>query len=315
MPQVSTIIPAYNAAPWIAAAIESALTQSVPQEILVVDDGSTDETAAVARRYGAPVEVISQPNAGVSSARNLGLARARGEFIAFLDADDVWLPGKLGRQLDAFKRFPAAGTAITDEVQVDENGRVLRQSFFAILPFFTELPVQTSIAAKPFTWLAQAGFLPTSAVLTRATVAREAGWFDESMSIVEDRDYWFRLVIAAPLAIVPEVMVRYLVRRSGLTKAGHALLARNIERVLERYRETLLERMPAEGTDPRAILGAVYLKLALELWYREELADAARLFRRAASFGRHDFLRWLAAETRSAGALRALRQGLASLRQ
>jgi len=99
-PSVTAIIPCFNAAPFLRATLESALNQShAPCEVLVIDDGSTDQSAAIAASYGPPVRVISQPNQGESVARNRGIEEAKGSWIAFLDSDDLWLPEKLERQL------------------------------------------------------------------------------------------------------------------------------------------------------------------------------------------------------------------------
>jgi glycosyltransferase involved in cell wall biosynthesis len=104
---VSVVIPCYNAARYLHETLSSAMAQTHPPcEILVVDDGSTDESGAIARSFGPAVRVVRQPNAGESSARNRGISLARGEWIAFLDADDVWVPEKLERQLEACERTP-----------------------------------------------------------------------------------------------------------------------------------------------------------------------------------------------------------------
>lgn len=104
---LSVIIPAYDAERYLAETIDSVLAQSVrPQEILLIDDGSTDDTVAVARRYTPAVTVLSGPHEGFGAALNRGIAAARGEYIAFLDADDLWVADKLARQLDAMDRNP-----------------------------------------------------------------------------------------------------------------------------------------------------------------------------------------------------------------
>src|SRR3954451_14848952 len=104
---ISVIIPSYNSARWISEAVDSVLAQTlVPQQIIVVDDGSRDDTRSRVRRYGPPVEYIYQPNQGVSAARNTGMQAATGEFVAFLDADDVWHPRKAEFQLRVFSERP-----------------------------------------------------------------------------------------------------------------------------------------------------------------------------------------------------------------
>lgn len=106
-PSVSVIIPLYNAEPFLAQTIESVLGQThPPQQVIVVDDGSTDQSAQIARRYGAAVELVRQPNAGGAQARNRGVALAHGDLLAFLDNDDWWAPEKLAWQLDALRQSP-----------------------------------------------------------------------------------------------------------------------------------------------------------------------------------------------------------------
>lgn len=107
-PQVSCIVPAYNAADYLKQALRSALDQTHGSlQLIVVDDGSTDATADVVVQFGSNVELISQPHSGPAAARNRGIAAARGEFVAFLDADDLWCKDKLHQQLDAFSQNPA----------------------------------------------------------------------------------------------------------------------------------------------------------------------------------------------------------------
>lgn len=107
-PAVSVVIPAYNAGRFLAEAIDSVLAQEYePLEIIVVDDGSTDGTAAVAQGYGPLIACIRQPNSGIGAARNGGVDAASGELLAFLDADDLWVPGRLRRQVEAMSSDPA----------------------------------------------------------------------------------------------------------------------------------------------------------------------------------------------------------------
>lgn len=112
---VSCVIPVYNGERYLAEAVDSALSQSQPPlEIIVVDDGSTDTTEQVARRFGDPVVYLHQDNAGAPAARNRGVAAARGDLVAFLDSDDIWLPEKLARQAAAFAANPELDVSTTD---------------------------------------------------------------------------------------------------------------------------------------------------------------------------------------------------------
>ena len=127
---VSVVIPTYNRGPLIAATLDSALHQTrAPLEVIVVDDGSTDGTPDwIEAHYGARVRLIRQSNGGAARARNFGLAETRGEFIAFLDHDDLWLPQKLSLQLEAMESNARVGVVYSSWVAVDETGQECRRS-------------------------------------------------------------------------------------------------------------------------------------------------------------------------------------------
>jgi glycosyltransferase involved in cell wall biosynthesis len=125
---VSVLIPSYNRDYILGSAIESVLAQTYrPIEVVLVDDGSTDGTRALVEKFGPPVRYIYQPNAGMATARNTGLAAARGEFVAFQDSDDLWMPWKLQVQVAIMRRLPELALVWTDMTAVDPHGKVLRE--------------------------------------------------------------------------------------------------------------------------------------------------------------------------------------------
>lgn len=281
MLSVSTVIPAYNAAGFVGRAIDSALAQGLAQQIIVVDDGSTDDTARVVSAYGTQVELLRTPNRGVSAARNEAIRRAKGEFVAFLDADDEWLPGKLSVQLALFERHPEIGTVIADEVHVDAQGEVVRPSFFGTRTFAKELPNKSGVVGKPLTWLVKESFFPTSSVVTRRSVLGQAGFFDESLSIVEDRDMWIRLALAAPVGIVPSVQLRYLTNQStSLSSVSQARWAKALTRVLWRHRHHITLRLKREGA-ARQTLSEQFVRAGDILWHEGDHAAACTSYFRA----------------------------------
>jgi len=125
-PLVSVVIPAYNAERWVRETIASVIAQTYrPLEVLVVDDGSTDGTVAIAESFGDPVTVVRQANSGAAAARNAGIARSTGEYVALLDADDLWDPAKLAVQVGELERDRSIGALQCGTAYVDINGRVL----------------------------------------------------------------------------------------------------------------------------------------------------------------------------------------------
>lgn len=190
---VSVIVPAYNCAATIAETLESALAQDYPaKEIIVVNDGSKDETLAALNRFGTRIRVIDQVNAGPPAARNTGIAAARGEYIAFLDADDVWIQGKLTAQARHLDANPEVGTVFTrwHIWNADADGR------FSRLPTIESRPVSEAVDSANSGWLYHRLLLDsellTTTVMLRGSMVRRIGGFDTGLWNGDDYDYWLR---------------------------------------------------------------------------------------------------------------------------
>ncbi len=201
--KVTAIIPAYNSAAYIADALESIVWQTVvPAEIIVVDDGSTDCTAEIAESI-AGVTVIRKPNAGVSSARNTGARAARGDLLAFLDADDVWLPDKLALQVAAFESTNGTEMCWGYHVNFKEPGSV-----------------QPSWMPQEWMHEEMKFMLPSTLVVTPSCFERGI-YFDETMTHGEDTDWLLRVRSAGVQeAVVHDVLV---LRRIHSTNVSHNL--------------------------------------------------------------------------------------------
>ncbi len=199
MPTVSVVIVTYNKADTVSAAIESVLRQTFSDlEILVVDDGSTDDTVRKVAAYGDRVRYIQKINGGTGSARNRGIAEARGKYVAFLDGDDLWLPRKLELQMEAFKREPALVAVQCGAYCVDPYLRVLetrrcspRRDSLKEFLFFNNLPAFAST------------------VIVRRDVFDRVGGFALDLVILSDWDMACRLARAGTLRSVPELLVLY----------------------------------------------------------------------------------------------------------
>ncbi len=212
-PSVSVIIPAFNASRFIVETLDSVYAQSFRDfEVIVVDDGSTDGTAKKVREYqaqlrpgGPELAFIPQPNGGPSRARNTGIKAARGEFIAFLDADDLWLPETLARMSAAIEKHPQCGLVFGDASSFDATGTLTPSVFGKI----GRPPVAPDgCVIKPFTALLEGNFILTGAVLMRRACLLETGCFDESIRYGEDAGVWLRAALLAPMALIPEVLLR-----------------------------------------------------------------------------------------------------------
>jgi glycosyltransferase involved in cell wall biosynthesis len=187
---VSVVIPTYNRGHSVCEAVASALAQTVsPFEVIVADDGSTDDTRDRLRPYSTRIVYRYQENQGVSAARNLGIKEARGEFIAFLDSDDVWHPRKLELQLRVFKERPELGLLGTEAMKRPEAP-------------YPEIADDVLGRLTLVTWaqLVVRNRLGTSSIMVRSNVLHEAGSFDPVMKGGEERDLWLRIAKLSSVA-------------------------------------------------------------------------------------------------------------------
>lgn len=213
-PLVSVVIPTFNRAKQTISAIESVLAQTYPNfEIIVVDDGSTDGSRLVIQGFidQRPENyhrmlVLNQPNQGASVARNTGISKAQGEYIAFLDSDDYWEPEKLEYQMQALDRFKnECAVCFTDARLVNNSGLDI-SSFQAHRRHYQQVMGIDRNAVKS---LAESfsGFW-VSSLLVRADIARQIGGFSPDISFVEDRDFHFRLSLLTGIAYVNKQLIR-----------------------------------------------------------------------------------------------------------
>ncbi len=201
MAAVSVIIPTYNRADFLKEAVDSVLAQDHPDfELIVVDDGSTDETPELLDRYGDDLRVVRQENAGVSAARNAGIARAAGDLIAFLDSDDLWLPGKLSAQTAFFDARPESVICQTEEVWVRRGRRVNPGNRHRKRAGWIFIPSLFLCLVSP------------SAVMMRRRLLKEVGLFDESLPACEDYDLWLRIACRHPIDLIETPLI---VKRGG----------------------------------------------------------------------------------------------------
>ncbi len=257
---VSVIVPAYNAQATLAAALRSALQQSRPPlEVLVVDDGSADDTAAVAETFGSKVRLIRQQNGGPGSARNTGIRAARGTWIGLLDADDTWLPTKLEHQL-----------------ALDGDDRI------GIIACLSDKPGQACPPEIGFDQLWSNNLLVNSTVLLRRAAWEAAGSYDEARALISVEDYnlWLRIAAADwRILTLQEILARYT-RGVGISSNTHRLLAASLYN-LDQLERVL--RLPAAKVEARRI--AALDHFASAALHERDVALARELGLRAARTG------------------------------
>ncbi len=268
-PRVSVVVPCYNAERFLPAALDSALGQEgVPVEVLVADDGSTDGTPSVLARYADRVRVFRQDHRGPSAARNACLRVARGEYVALLDADDRFRPGKLARQTALLDADPALGLVSTGWLAVDAAGRPLAQQGWSREAGDVRRRLLLGNLAHPV------------AVMFRRAQALDAGGFDETLQVNEDWDLFLRLALrGARWACVDEPLCEYRIH-GGQSHRRVQLVYETRLRILDKTFGD--PGFPAELRDARPdALFEAHLTGAAELFAAGEPAAAETAFRAA----------------------------------
>jgi glycosyltransferase involved in cell wall biosynthesis len=274
---VSVIIPTYNSAQYVAEAVGSALAQTYqPVEIIVVDDGSTDDTAALLGSFGDRIRYIFQKNQGVSIARNRGIAAAHGQLIAFLDADDMWLPKKLEIQVNQLDRDPSVGLLHADAFYLD--GETNQRSRHSRPPTFRE--------GNCYIPLFLGNRILISSVLVRRECLDKVGPFDEKISkaSVEDYDLWLRVARYFELGYSTEPLITYRLHGGNASK-NIGLLRGNELYVLDkalRADPTLVDRVGKEEVNRRFF--EIWSELGYQSFDRDEFGEANRCFGKALQY-------------------------------
>ena len=201
-PKVSVIIPTYNRAKFITEAIESVLSQNYPNmEVIVVDDGSTDNTKEVLEPFHDRIIYLYQQNSGPASARNLGLKNAKGELIAFNDSDDLWLPGSLSEKVEFLKNHLEVSMVFTD-CYISTHGELEEKSLInrkIMKKIFTKIPKKKEernwylFDDNLFDYLAKKNIILIPTVITKKSCFTKLGYFDEELIIHEEYDMWMRV--------------------------------------------------------------------------------------------------------------------------
>jgi len=207
-PLVSVVIPSWNRAVLLGDALDSVFAQEYSRlQVIVVDDGSTDDTQALTARYPA-VEFFYQEHQGSAVARNTGIDRARGEYVAFLDSDDVWLPGKLRTELELFRKHQGAGAIISDSEHWLRDTRV-RTSRFEATGLGTPATDEWFLPRDTTLWVDVSLFSTCCVILTRAALeAIGTPVFDFTLPANEDWDFEIRMYQACAVLVCPRVLAR-----------------------------------------------------------------------------------------------------------
>lgn len=249
-PTVSVVIPTYNQSQYLGQAIASALNQTRPPlEIIVVDDGSTDDTPAVLAGYGDRIRSVRQANAGVAAARNAGLGLASGDLLALLDSDDIWLPQKLERQVEQFVAHPELGLVHCGVVNVDGNGHPLAEYLDGMAGW---------VAPEMLLFRRAVVLGGGSATVVSRAVIETVGDFDVNLPPSEDWDFYYRVASRFPIGFVPELLVHYRLHGAN----GHLNIARMERAMMQGFAKAFHHPAPKIARLRRHAYGNLRMNLA-----------------------------------------------------
>jgi len=229
MPTFSVIIPTYNRERFICEAIDSVLQQTFGEcEILVVDDGSSDNTRTVLERYGNSIVYIYQENSGVSVARNTGIRRASGEWIAFLDSDDVWKKDYLSTQVAQIAAYPHAVAHIVNSVYVHPDGEQKVDHFEEIDVLKEFDGKRCLLLEKPFRVIVSCSHWFLQPIVMRRNVLMQMDLLDPDLSIAEDMDLLARISLKGPISLCRDQLVGIYRREESIANLSSQYFKRGI---------------------------------------------------------------------------------------
>lgn len=242
-PLVSVIIPAYNAEGQIASALETAFDQTYsPIEVIVIDDGSLDNTAEIVKEYQTrrtSLIYTYQENSGPSKARNAGINAATGQYIAFLDADDTWSKDKLEKQIRLFGKDPTIDIVFSDvQILRKKEGKIEEIALFKHHKLDKDFFGHEYLVRNPFEKLLRVNFMLTPSVVTKRSCLRAGFLFDENRKYVEDWQLWLKMSVSFCFGYIRDICVYVRDDGDGLSSNSDSMLVSKLEVMEEALRDS-----------------------------------------------------------------------------
>ena len=289
-PLVSIIIPAYNSEKYIAETLTSVLSQAYrPIEIIVVDDGSTDKTAKILKgcqtdKTNESSEInltyIYQQNSGPSKARNTGIKAAKGEYIAFLDADDLWTKTKLEKQVNYMTNNSDVSLVFGDMSVFDSKGIIIDSSF---KKYGYPQCDEGRKVLNAFENLLERNYISTGTVFLKKGCFNKAGYFDESIRHGEDYDLWLRVSLMYEIGCIPEVLRLKRMHDSNLSKSEESFYRSKIY-ILDKINRNYSKVIKKRGFNVRNCISKTIKELSYLYYLQKRYISAIKTFAQYISF-------------------------------
>ncbi len=254
-PEVSIIIPTYNREKTILRAVQSALKQTYSdREIIVIDDAGTDRTGEVLKPLidRQVIHYIKLPeNLGGSGARNKGIDHARGRFVAFLDSDDEWVPGKLEKQMEVIAQYPDTDVVFSQMKRIFPDKTTVFPA-----------PIPDAAFDDPFTLLMRENKIGTPTAIVRLSKLKEINGFDASLPRLQDWDLFLRLSLVARFKMIPEPLCLVYLQDDSISRNSQAL-HQALTRIEEKFHDRILDMKPADRTAVYDNFGSLYYRAGM----------------------------------------------------
>lgn len=238
MTKVSVIIPTYNCIEYLPRALGSVLTQTHDDfEVIVIDDNSTDQTQEyLSRQLDSRITVLKTTGVGASEARNLGIRQSSSDFIAFLDADDIWLAKKLETQLNFHKQYPNIAMSFTNYEHLNEQYQPIIDCF----SYWSQLQDKDDeyiFLDNPLEFIIENNIIGTSTVMVKRSVLQQPNMFNPQITYAEDWELWLRISEQYDIGVVNAIQTNYLMRKGSTTQkhTRHLNNLKSIESIISKY--------------------------------------------------------------------------------
>ncbi len=280
---VSVIIPAYNIAEYLSESIDSVLNQTYQHfEVIIVDDGSTDNTADVVNKYvksQANVKYIHQENKGPGAARNKGIKEAKGEYIAFLDADDIWFPEKVLLQMELFLKLPSISLVHSDFIYFDRQGTEQQSEFSE--------RIKKHFSGDVFYQLFKKNFFMTPTVVIKQEALKDIGLFDEQLCMSEDYDLWLRISKSHKIGYVNTPLAKICKHNDSMTKENIEKTYLWVNRVIDKTIKSFPEIEKKLRLNLPYRMAKTHFEIGYSLFNQDKLKKAKKEFETSL---RHKFM-------------------------
>ncbi len=288
--KISAVIPAYNSAKFLADAVKSINDQTSPiHEIIIIDDGSTDNTEEIAASLPGNIVYFKQPNQGPSAARNKGIEMAKGDWIAFLDADDQWTPDKTALQLDTLTKTPSLKLIAGDMAEINCNDQITVESVLAKHQLLNEFKTFNGTAIpNALAKLVKKNFIPTGTVLVERNTLMEVGLFNPDIRFGEDLELWAKIAAQHSITCLPNILMLRRKHGENATEASEKMLL-DLTKVMESLRRQLSPQLQNQGIAANELVATNYWTLGYWYFTSGEIHKAKSAFR--ISLERHWTLR------------------------